>query len=136
MIRLRLTHGLSHSNGIVSATWRNPIVTVDDEAAARQCVDSGFFEIIDRDDGDSIPGGKGPQETPQEIPCGNTADGENAAQEPAATGQGASDSEDDEMESMTVSQLKAYAATVGIDLGKAVKKADIIAIIRENEKND
>lgn len=133
MIRLRLTHGLSHSNGYVSATWRNPEVTVDDEAAARYCVDSGFFEIIGRDGDDSKPGQEGPKEPSDENPGGNTPDGEKPPQEPAAPGQGDSDGEGDELDSMTVNELKAYAETVGIDLGKAVRKPDIVAIIRKAE---
>lgn len=132
MIRLRLTHGLSHSNGFVSATWRNPEVTVDDEAAARYCVDSGFFEIIGRD-GDSEPGQNGVQEPPETSLGANTSDAENAPHEPAAPGQGDSDGDQEDMEGMTVNELKAYAVTVGIDLGKAIKKSDIIAIIRKAE---
>ncbi len=120
MIRLRLTHGLSHSNGYVSATWKNPIVTVEDEAAARYCVDSGFFEIV----GDEIP----------KQPAGDGTDKPNDP--PADTGSNSEDDADtdvDEMDGMTVNQLKVYAETVGIDLGKATKKAEIIAIIREKE---
>ena len=120
MIRLRLTHGLSHSNGFVSATSRNPIVTVEDEAAARFCVDSGFFEIV----GDEIP----------KQPAGDIADKSNDP--PADTGSNSEDDADtdvDELDGMTVNQLKVYAETVGIDLGKATKKAEIIAIIREKE---
>lgn len=132
MIRLRLTHGLSHSNRFVSATWRNPEVTVEDEAAARYCVDSGFFEIVGRDD-DSEPGQKGAKEPPEDSPGANTSNTENAPQEPAAPGQGDSGGEEDEMDGMTVNELRAYAANVGIDLGKAIKKSDIIAIIRKAE---
>lgn len=123
MIRLRLTHGLSHSNGFVSATSRNPIVTVEDEAAARFCVDSGFFEIV----GDEIP----------KQPAGDSADKPNDP--PADTGDtGANDegADGDELDGMTVSQLRVYAETVGIDLGKLTKKADIIEAIRKAEAEE
>ena len=123
MIRLRLTHGLSHSNGYVSATWRNPIVTVEDEAAARFCVDSGFFEIV----GDEIP----------KQPAGERADKPNDP--PADTGndgEGDKDDDVDELDGMTVSQLRVYAETVGIDLGKLTKKADIIEAIRKAEAEE
>ena len=99
MITLKLTHGLSHDNGYVSATQRHPYVTVEDEAIAKFCIDSGIFARVD---------------------------GESAARAAPAD-------DTDELESMTVSELKAYAETVGIELGKATKKADIIAIIREEE---
>ena len=123
MIRLRLTHGLSHSNGFVSATSRNPIVTVEDEAAARFCVDSGFFEIV----GDEIP----------KQPAGDSADKPNDP--PADTGDTGADDEGadrDELDGMTVSQLRVYAETVGIDLGKLTKKADIIEAIRKAEAEE
>ena len=123
MIRLRLTHGLSHSNGYVSATWKNPIVTVEDEAAARFCVDSGFFEIV----GDEIP----------KQPAGDSADKPNDP--PADTGSNSEDDADtdvDELDGMTVSQLRVYAETVGIDLGTLTKKADLIEAIRKAEAEE
>ena len=123
MIRLRLTHGLSHSNGIVSATWRNPIVTVEDEAAARFCVDSGFFEIIDN----VIP--KQPDSDSSEKPTTSPTT-------EAVSGKAEDKPEKDELDGMTVNELKAYAETVGIDLGKLTKKADIINAIRKAEAEE
>lgn len=124
MITLKLTHGLSHDNGYVSATQKHPYVTVEDEAIAQYCIDSGFFARVD---------------AKSAVPASPDApDGEQAITTPAATGSedtspdGSAD-DADELETMTVSELKAYAETVGIDLGKATKKADIIAIIREEE---
>ena len=132
MITLKLTHGLSHSNGFVSATQRNPYVEVEDEAVAKYCIDSGFFARVGgkivSESAPAAPAAPATTSAPSdETGTSNTAnDGENAA--PAAP---ADDS--DELESMTVNELKAYAETVGIDLGKATRKADIIAIIREEE---
>lgn len=123
MIRLRLTHGLSHSNGFVSATSRNPIVTVEDEAAARFCVDSGFFEIV----GDEIP--KQPAGDGTDKPIDPHADTGDNGGDDAGT-------DEDELNGMTVSQLKVYAETVGIDLGKLTKKADIIEAIRKAEAEE
>ena len=136
MIRLRLTHGLSHDNGYVSATQRNPVVTVEDEAAARYCVDSGFFEVIDNDG--PCPGQKGVQEPPKEKSEANTSNAGNAATEAAAPGQGKSGGTDealpfDELDVMSVAELKAYAEMTGVNIGKLTKKADIIAAIREAE---
>ena len=120
MIRLRLTHGLSHSNGYVSATWRNPIVTVEDEAVARYCVDSGFFEIIDNEI-PKQPNGESTEE-PTTPPTTN-----------AMTGKAENEPEQDELDGMTVNELRAYAETVGIDLGRLTKKSEIINAIREAE---
>lgn len=93
MITLRLTHGLSHDNGLVKATAARPFVTVESEKDARFCVESGFFEIV----------GDAPAEDSEEL------------------------------ETMSVPELRAYAAMNGIDLGKLNRKADIIAAIREAE---
>ena len=129
MITLKLTHGMSHSNGFVSATQRNPYVEVEDEAIAKYCIDSGFFARVDgKIVPESAPAAPAATSAPSdETGTSNTAnDGENAA--PAAP---ADDS--DELESMTVNELKAYAETVGIDLGKLTKKPDIVAAIRKAE---
>lgn len=40
------------------------------------------------------------------------------------------------IEDMTVAELKAYAASAGIDLGEAAKKPDILAIILEAQKQE
>jgi len=129
VITLKLTHGMSHSNGFVSATQRNPYVEVEDEAIAKYCIDSGFFARVDgKIAPESAPAAPAATSAPSdETGTSNTAnDGENAA--PAAP---ADDS--DELESMTVNELKAYAETVGIDLGKLTKKPDIVAAIRKAE---
>ncbi len=40
------------------------------------------------------------------------------------------------IENMTTAELKAYAISVGIELGEAVKKADILAIIQASQKQE
>lgn len=128
MITLKLTHGMSHSNGFVSATQRNPYVEVEDEAVAKYCIDSGFFARVDgKAFSKPAPAAPVAPAAPSNEQASNPAnDGENAI--PAAP---ADDS--DELESMTVNELKAYAETVGIDLGKLTKKPDIVAAIRKAE---
>lgn len=135
MIKLRLTHGLSHDNGYVRATKAKPFVTVEDEAVARFCVDSGFFEIVEE---------KVQQKLANAAPAADVQEGgtkaPTSASEPevsprvAATreSEGAAD-DSEELEAMSVAELKAYAETTGINLGRATRKADIIAIIREEE---
>lgn len=55
MFKLKLIKGLSYS-GIVSATAKNPYVTVDNEEIALAAVETGYFEIVERSE--NIPGGK------------------------------------------------------------------------------
>ena len=126
MFTLKLTHGLSHDNGYVRATKNKPFVTVEDEAVARFCVDSGFFEVVNTKPQEPLT--PYAEDTPPVEPATPTIP---VGTPPTATGTPADD--DDELEAMTVAELKAYAETTGVDLGKAAKKADIIAIIREEE---
>jgi len=125
LITLKLTHGLSHSNGYVSATQRNPFVEVEDEAIAQFCINSGYFARVDgkmpADEATKAPAQT--REAPQEKPV---------TQKPSAESAAPADDED-ELESMTVAELKAYAETVGIDLGKLTKKPDIVNAIRKAE---
>ncbi len=126
MITLKLTHGLSHSNGIVSATARNPYVTVPDEEAARICTEGRYFA---RADGAAAAQRAQPAAAASAEPAkdnGRTAGKE--AEKPAPV-----EDDEDELEAMTVPELKAYAETVGIDLGKLTRKVDIVAAIRKAE---
>ena len=122
MFHLKLTHGLSHDNGYVRATKKHPFVTVEDEAVARFCVDSGFFEIVNGDKASETPAA-----TADNAPSAEPAISTMTPAEPGAA------SDDEELEAMSVAELKAYAETTGVDLGKATKKADIIAAIRRAE---
>ena len=47
MFKLKLIKGLSY-NGIVSATAKNPYVTVDNEETALAAVATGYFKIVER----------------------------------------------------------------------------------------
>ena len=131
MIRLRLIKGLSHVNAYVSATQKNPIVTVETEEAAAYCVAGGFFEIIGNDT--SAAGNVKAQD--ETAPLETTvADIEPEAAAPAVSKpDDYGTNEDDELSTMTVAELRAYAETTGVDLGKLTKKADIIAAIRKAE---
>ena len=131
MIRLRLTHGLSHDNGLVSATQKNPIVTVEDEAAARFCVDSGFFEIIGNDE--SQPTVESRKEQPKAAAASKPVSVENAVRVPSAPDVDGAGDDADELDAMTVTELRNYADMTGVDLGKLTKKGDIIDAIRKAE---
>ena len=125
MIRLRLIKGMSHKNAFVSATRKNPIVTVETEEEAAACVAGGFFEII----GEDVSGETGKAQS-EAASLENVVKPEIAA--PVADKSADTDDED-ELEIMTVAELRSYAETTGVDLGKLTKKADIIAAIRAAE---
>ena len=127
MITLKLTHGLSHDNGYVHATKKHPYVEVEDEAIAQYCVDSGFFVRVNEKDAPAAPAAS--QASPTEAPDTPVDGGDGDV--PAAPVDVNDDTE--ELEAMTVSELKAYAETCGIELGKLTKKADIINAIRKAE---
>lgn len=55
MFKLKLIKGLSYS-GIISATAKNPFVTVDDEKTALAAVETGYFKIVECSE--KIPDGK------------------------------------------------------------------------------
>ncbi|GAB2558236.1 hypothetical protein [Gracilibacillus alcaliphilus] len=48
MTKLKLKNALSY-RGIVSATAKNPFVTVKDEKLAKAAVETGYFEIVEQE---------------------------------------------------------------------------------------
>lgn len=83
------------------------------------CIISGeHWELVDENKKDD------PAETEQ----GLTEDGSNENPEDL------SDGDVVDLEKMSVDQLKNLAKDLGIDLGKATKKADIMAIIAEHQE--
>ncbi len=101
MYHLKLCKGLSYSNGKVTATKRNPGVFVDDKATADALLASGYFKLI-----------SGP-EASGFLPSGEVL--------------GHLDPE--QLESMTIPELKKLAEDMGVDIKGLKAKADIIAAI-------
>lgn len=101
MYHLKLCKGLSYSNGKVTATKRNPGVFVDDKATADALLASGYFKLI-----------SGP-EAPDFPPPGEVL--------------GHLDLE--QLDSMTIPELKKLAEDMGVDIKGLKAKADIIAAI-------
>lgn len=101
MYHLKLCKGLSYSNGKVTATKRNPGVFVDDKATADALLASGYFKLI-----------SGP-EAPDFPPPGEVL--------------GHLDPE--QLDSMTIPELKKLAEDMGVDIKGLKAKADIIAAI-------
>ena len=102
---LKLIRGLSYS-GIVSATRQKPDVYVDDEAIAKAAVASGYFLIV------------------------------SSAEEILRTLVGSMAGEDmhhsytqEELEDMSIDQLKAVAKSVGVVKTSGFKKADYVNAI-------
>ena len=130
MIRLRLIKGISHTNAYVAASQKNPIVTVESEEAAAACVAGGFFEIVSVDD---RAGADKAQEESASLNAANIPVNMEAAEIAVDTIDVDGTDEGDELDSMTVAELRAYADTTGVNLGKLTKKADIISAIRKAE---
>lgn len=126
MIKLKLIHGLSHDNGYVRATAKEPYVEVETEEIAAFCTGSGFFERVAEGPAKETPSRPEPAEAEPDAKGSKAQTTSNAAL-------GASPAVGDELGTMTVTELRSYAATVGIDLGKLNKRADIIAAIRKAE---
>lgn len=101
MYHLKLCKGLSYSNGKVTATKQRPDVFVDDKAAADVALSSGYFKLV------------GQQETPEFPPAGEVL--------------GHLDRE--QLESMTVPDLKKLAGEMGVDIKGLKDKAAIIDAI-------
>lgn len=101
---LKLIRGLSY-NGIVSATRQKPDVYVDDEAIAKAAVVSGYFRLV--------------------------SSAEDATQDFA---KGISDETmhsytQEELENMSIDQLKEVAKSVGMVKTSGFKKADYVNAI-------
>ena len=101
MYHLKLCKGLSYSNGKVTATKRNPGVFLDDKATADALLASGYFKLI-----------SGP-EAPDFPPPGEVL--------------GHLDPE--QLDSMTIPELKKLAEDMGVDIKGLKAKGDIIAAI-------
>jgi hypothetical protein len=103
MFKIRLIKGRSY-NGVVTATNKNPIIEVADEAKAKKALASGYFELIE-------------QPAPQTPP--KTSGEQGGEADEAALGK------------MTEKELDAYAKANGISLSGINKKADKLAKILE-----
>ena len=101
MYHLKLCKGLSYSNGKVTATKRNPGVFVDDKATADALLASGYFKLISGPEAPSFP-------PPGEV-----------------TGH----LDPEQLDSMTIPELKKLAEEMGVDVKGLKAKADIIAAI-------
>lgn len=101
MYHLKLCKGLSYSNGKVTATKRNPGVFVDDKATADALLASGYFKLISGPEATSFP-------PPGEV-----------------TGH----LDPEQLDGMTIPELKKLAEEMGVDVKGLKAKADIIAAI-------
>lgn len=102
---LKLIRGLSYS-GIVSATRQKPDVYVDDEAIARAAVASGYFRIVS-----SV------EEALQDLAGNMDVDDVHHSYT------------QEELEGMSIDQLKEVAKSVGVVKTSGFKKADYVNAI-------
>lgn len=105
MYHLKLCRGLSYSNGKVMATQRVPDVYVDDQATADAAVASGYFKLVGEQEAMGSP-------APGELP-------------------GHLDRE--QLESMTVPELKKLAEEMGVFIKGLKDKGLIIGAILTHE---
>lgn len=106
MFKLKLVKGLSYS-GIVSATAKDPFVTVDSEETALAAVETGYFEIVERSE--NIPDGKN----------GESNSGENK-----------------DWKKLNKDELIAFANEHNIDVSSCKNQDERIAIIEAALAND
>lgn len=112
MYHLKLCKGLSYSNGKVTATKQRPDVFVDDKATAGAALASGYFKLVSGPEGTVTP------------PHG---EGENPGFPPPGEVVGHLDRE--QLEGMTIPDLKKLAGDMGVDIKGLKAKADIISAI-------
>lgn len=101
MYHLKLCKGLSYSNGKVTATKRGPGVFVDDKATADALLATGYFKLISGLEAPDFP-------PPGEV-----------------TGRLGPE----QLDSMTIPELKKLAGEMGVDIKGRKDKAAIIAAI-------
>ena len=91
----------------------------------------GFFEIVEGDN--DLPDTKNEQTTAASVPSESVNVAPAAAAPAVETPDNSGTDEEDELDGMTVSELRGYAEINGINLGRLTKKADIIEAIRKAE---
>ena len=101
MYHLRLCKGLSYSNGRITATRQHPDVHLEDKAVADALAASGYFKLVDGQEASSFP-------PPGEV-LGHL--------------------DPDQLDGMTIPQLKELAGEMGVDIKGIRDKAGIIAAI-------
>lgn len=99
MYHLKLVKALSFT-GIVTATKKNPDISVEDKAIADAAVATGYFKLVE-DDGEEKEGDDGKEKEPRKT-----------------------------LEEMTVPELETFATYHDISLKGITKKADIIAKLK------
>jgi hypothetical protein len=101
MYHLKLCRGISYSNGEVSATRKRPDVFVDSKETADAAVASGYFKLV------------GEQETTDFPPAGDVL----------------GNLDPEQLDSMTIPDLKKLAGKIGADIKGIRDKAGIIKAI-------
>jgi len=118
MYHLRLIKGLSYL-GCVKATRSNPDVFVDDEVKYKRLLSSGYFADVTASDSEEVKVYE-PHKT------------DDAVLEELADS--VTEEETNALDSMSITELKAYATVNGIDLGKKRRREDILKLIKETEE--
>lgn len=117
MYHLRLIKGLSYS-GAVSATKANPDVYTDDEVKYQRAMESGYFADITGCEDDDMKiyephgsSGEEKEKPAEEIP------------------------KEDPLDTMSATELRAYATVNGIDIGNKKRREDVLKMIKAAEES-
>ena len=124
MYHLRLKKGLSYA-GAVHATKAKPDVFTDDAVKYSLAMKSGYFEDLTAYEDNDIKIYEPRSSAISESSPNAVEDVEDSEPEEA---------QEDPLDAMSVTELRAYATVKGIELGKKKRREDILAAIKESEK--
>ena len=117
MYHLRLIKGASYM-GAVYATKAKPDVYIDDEVKYQRAMASGYFADVTGTEDEDVKVYE--PKTSEAIDLMNDIEEEAPAENP--------------LDSMSVTELRAYATVNGIDLGKKKRREDILKLIKASEE--
>lgn len=129
MVKIELIRGMSYKDGHIFATKEKPEICVEDMATAKHYADTGFFKILAETGMTDAAGTSLEDEFPADL-FTPPADEET---EPIAE-TGTTDAMEQELNSMTVAELKSYASIRGIDITGLSKKAELVEHISAEQK--
>lgn len=129
MVKIELIRGMSYKDGHIHATKEKPEVCVGDMDIAKHYADTGFFIIL----AEAGAADTTAVSMEEELPADLFTPPDDEETEPIAEA-GAADALEQELNSKTVAELKAYASARGIDITGLSKKAELVEHISSEQK--
>ena len=130
MAKIELIRGMSYKDGHIFVTKEKPEICVEDMATAKHYADTGFFKILAEAGATDAATGTSLED---EFPADLFTPPEDEEPKPIAEA-GATDALEQELNSMTVAELKSYASVRGIDITGLSKKAELVEHISAEQK--